>query len=221
VSEQRAAAEVAIEKQQSDQKLMIKRQHEAAAAQLRKQYAEKDKKLDEEAQRRNEKMRAVGMEAFSAVGSSGISALSKLAQGQKISGKQIIAMIGDQMVALGTKNLFEGLAMSANPLTPGLGGPLIAAALAEIAAGVGLGAASRAASAGGGASGGGREGFYNPGGKDIWRSSAIAPSARLDDSGRGGNTTNVVYLSSVITPSAQDAINIKRALDHGRRVGVA
>jgi hypothetical protein len=87
--------------------------------------------LDTATVARNKQIRETGMEAFSSVATIGIQSLSKLAQGQKISGKQVIGMIGDQLVALGTKNLLEGIAMTAASLGFPTGAPLIIAGTAR------------------------------------------------------------------------------------------
>lgn len=55
--------------------------------------------------------------------------------------------IGNQLVGIGTKALIEGAIISANPLTPGLGAPMMALGAGAIAAGIGFGAAGAGISA--------------------------------------------------------------------------
>lgn len=55
-----------------------------------------------------------------------------------------LSATGQQLVASGTRAIFEGAIISANPLTPGAGLPMIGMGAAAIAAGVGMGAAGSA-----------------------------------------------------------------------------
>lgn len=73
---------------------------------------------------------------------------------------------GLKLTLSGGKNIVKGIAISANPLTPGLGAPLIAAGGAEVAKGAGniaiasaLGFAGSVASSSGGSGGGSDSGF--------------------------------------------------------------
>lgn len=57
---------------------------------------------------------------------------------------QLMIQKGEELVVKGVTDVTEGIAISANPLTPGLGAPLIAAGGAEIAQGLLYGAAGAA-----------------------------------------------------------------------------
>lgn len=54
---------------------------------------------------------------------------------------------GQQLVGLGTKAVWEGAIISANPLTPGAGLPMVGIGLGAIAAGIGMGAGGAALAA--------------------------------------------------------------------------
>lgn len=72
-----------------------------------------------------------------------------------------LGAIGGMLVQLGTSYILQGIAASANPLTPGIGGPLIAAGAALATFGgvlQAIGGSSGGAGGGGGASGGGDSG---------------------------------------------------------------
>lgn len=66
-----------------------------------------------------------------------------------------LSSIGSQLVGIGTKAIIEGAIISANPLTPGAGAPMIALGAGAVATGIGLGAAGAAISTSLGAGGGG------------------------------------------------------------------
>lgn len=188
--------------------------------------ASEKSKIDAARKRETDQATRAGLDAAAAIGSQGIAALAALAKGEKVTAQQVVAGIGDAMVASGTRYLFEGLALSI--ISPGHGGALIGIGTGEIAAGISLGAASRVATApsGGGGSGGGAytgqvadnyaTGFMSTDGSGPARPISYADQGR---STAGGQIVNV-YQSSVISPGPQDAINIKRAMDEGRRAGV-
>lgn len=71
-----------------------------------------------------------------------------LATGQKDALQQATSEFlkseGSMIVGVGTKAIFEGAAISANPLTPGLGAGMIGVGIAAVAAGIGMGAAGAA-----------------------------------------------------------------------------
>lgn len=55
-----------------------------------------------------------------------------------------LSATGQQLVASGTRAIFEGAIISSNPLTPGAGAGMIATGVAAVAVGVGMGAAGSA-----------------------------------------------------------------------------
>lgn len=58
-----------------------------------------------------------------------------------------LSSTGNQLVGIGTKAIFEGAAISANPLTPGAGAGMIGVGIAAIGAGIGMGAGAAAITA--------------------------------------------------------------------------
>lgn len=187
-------------------------------------YKARDKefeRIDKQTERRWQSLRQVGAQAMEGVGTAGIQALNSLAKGQKITAKEIVAGIGDQMVADGTHWLFQGLAMSANPLTPGLGAPLMEIGAAEIAAGLTLGAATRSGAPGGASGGGGKRsgpGFYGDRYYDE-RPSAIEPSARLSDSATPAGDTIIINQNNLV-PDAHAGVRVTQAMREAKRQGL-
>lgn len=162
-------------------------------------------RLLEEEQDRVRELQGAGIEAFSAVGASGVRALAAIAKGQKVSGRQILSGIGDEMVGLGTKWLFEGLARTF--LGDPSGAALMGVGSAEIAAGIALGAATaKGGKSGGGSGGSGR---------------AMSPTAS-PDSGGGAAADNRpihIHFNSTFAPSAQDGERVVQAINEARRQG--
>lgn len=181
-------------------------------------YKQRDKefeKIDKKTEQRWQTVRQVGAQAFAGVGTVGIQALNELAKGHKITTKQIVSGIGDQMVADGTHFLFSG---AASALMGNPGGALVAEiGAAEILFGLALGAATRGSSPSGGKQSG--PGFYGGRWSDTGPRSAIEPSARLsDDAGAGGNTY-IVQQQSLI-PDAQAGVKAHRAMREASRQGL-
>lgn len=120
---------------------------------------------------------------------------------------------GSQLVGIGTKAVFEGLAISANPLTPGLGAPLIGVGAGAIAAGLAMGAGGAAIapkeSGGGGSAAARREPGINRG-------------SRGGSGGRTNNEATVINVTySAAGPRPEDTgREVDRALrTHYRRTG--
>jgi hypothetical protein len=147
-----------------------------------------------------------GIEAMGAIGTTGVQALSKMAQGYKITMNQIRGMIGDILVAQGAKWLFEGIGMGI--LSAGLNPQseaLIALGTAEIAAGMAIGAKS-APGVGGRGGGGGR---------------AYVPAAESrGDGGRGGTTVVNLNYSTVTSPTAQDGARAYAGIQRAQAQGL-
>jgi hypothetical protein len=121
---------------------------------IRKEQLEQDKKANE---MRKQAWRELA-EAQATMGklalSTGIESFQELAKGHKLTLASLLESTGDAIVADGTKNLWTAAGILANPFTAAAGGPLMAVALSEIAAGMAMGAAG-ARGAGAGHGGGG------------------------------------------------------------------
>jgi hypothetical protein len=135
--------------------------------------------------------------------------LSEAVKGHKIQGAMILESLGDAMVAEGVRAMFQGAGMAIMGNFAS-GGAMVALGAAEMAVGLGLGAAGSAmqpptASAGGTA---GSTGDSSP-----IRSNASSNG----DSGRG---PTVIYIDmpTVVSPSAEDGMRIRQAIDAASRV---
>lgn len=106
-------------------------------------------RLDAEAQAKGDARRAAVTAGLQNVAGASVSALQKVAKGQKQTVAAFLEGIGDQTVASGTSHILQGIALSV--INPAQGVPLIAAGGAEVAFGIGLGAAAGGGSKGGGA----------------------------------------------------------------------
>lgn len=229
LKEQGHAAVLAANKSKLDHEFDQQREFYEKQEQLKIDYEEKVVPLDKKAQQRVAMMREFGVEAYKGVAGAALTSAVAIAAGQKMSTKQVLAGIGEQLIALGIKNELEG---SANLIFGNPGGAVaMGIGAAEIVAGIAMGGGKGGAGgSGGGASGGGasQQRFWDPNASDHFgrhgkwsKGSAISPTATLArDMGGGGGTINV-YQSSVISPGPQDAINIHRALREGERHGVS
>jgi hypothetical protein len=163
-------------------------------------------KVQEEQQRA---LGRVGRETYEMLGGAGIKALQGLAKGQKITGKQVLGAIGDELVGKGTIWLFEGIArgFTSYGLDP-TATALIGTGTAAIAAGIGMGAAA----SGGGKGGGGGAGGGRP---------AATPIAASRDTGARtqGPTHVTVHYSALTRGSGEDGENVVRAIKQGMREG--
>jgi hypothetical protein len=144
----------------------------------------------------------VGRETYETFGAAGIKALQGLAKGQKITGKQVLGAIGDELVGKGTVWLFEGIArgFSSYGLDP-TATALIGTGTAAIAAGVGMGAASAGGGKGAGGGGGGRP--------------AATPIAASRETGARAPSVVHVHLETLTTPTDEDAERIARVMRRG------
>lgn len=150
--------------------------------------------------------------------------LSEVVKGHKLQAGAFFEALGDQMVAEGTRVLFQATAMEFIPGMQGPGAALYAVGLAEIAAGLAMGAAGARGSggsttlqrqsdgAGKGGSGGGGGGsaldgnFANP----MWPSGNQAP--------QGGGATNIyISMPTVTSPTAEDGARVRMALGQASR----
>ena len=126
---------------------------EKAKADAARKAAEERVKIEEEAAKRIEdiqtKTTQVGVDAASGATALLIGTVNDLVIGA-VSGQEMAAEkaaaaflsgIGNQLVGIGTKALIEGAIISANPLTPGAGAPMMGLGALAIATGIGLGAA--------------------------------------------------------------------------------
>jgi hypothetical protein len=132
---------------------------EKAKADAASKAAEDRVKIEEEAAKRIEdiqnKTAQVGVDVASGATALLIGTVNDLVIGA-VSGQEMAAEkaaaaflsgIGNQLVGIGTKALIEGAIISANPLTPGLGAPMVGLGALAIATGIGLGAAGAGISA--------------------------------------------------------------------------
>jgi hypothetical protein len=155
----------------------------------------------------------------------GIQSLNELAKGHHITGKMILAEIGDMMVGEGTRTMFQGLALSADPLTPGMGSGLIGIGLAEIASGISIGAATHGASASGGGAGGHSGPVAAGGGPTYWdghggfeRGTPVVPLP-ANNNGLPGpiNITQENHFHQVFAPTRENAEVMMRTAHEGIR----
>lgn len=211
-----AAAEAAQRKQEEADSTTIDGAEEVARHKA---------KVSAQEQANAETYQQMGTRAYQQVSVIGINALSALAKGQHVTGKMILASVGDMMVAEGTRTIFQGLAMSANPLTPGAGAGMIGVGTAEIAAGISIGAATRGSTASSGGSTG-TPVATAPNGQVYWNGSSwergnpYAPApANANYGTQPVNVYNTVQMSSVVAPNDQDGIRVQRALDEAHRSG--
>lgn len=112
-------------------------------------------------------IQGMGQDTFASIASSAIASTQMLFEGiaageehaAEKAGVALLRSVGNQLVGIGTRAVIEGAIISANPLTPGAGLPMVGLGTLAIATGIGMGAAGAAASANlapsGGASGGG------------------------------------------------------------------
>lgn len=162
-----------------------------------------------------------GIDAMESFAAGGIGALQSLAKGQKVSTALILAGIGDQMVSLGTMTVFKGLgrAIESYGVDPSAYA-LMGLGAAEIAAGVGIGAAVRGATPSASAGGGGPSKVYLTQNSDgTYRQSAIEPTANPSASAGGSQIVNV-SMPTVIAPTSQDWKRVEAARSEARRQGV-
>lgn len=185
---------VDVQKQRFTQELSLAEKHEQDL-----------KKLDDERKKSQVQVTHAALQAGEMVASAGIHALSELAKGHKISAREIMSGIGDEMVASGTRWLFEGLAQEI--INPAGGTALIGIGAAEIAAGIGFGAASADRSGAGGGGSGARTRVSEP--------TYYGGSAASNNPG-----SVIVNMPTVVSPSAADGQRVVQAVMQARRQGL-
>lgn len=185
------------------------------------------KRLDQQRKQSNAELTNMANEAWESAAAVGIQSLAAVAKGQKVTTKQILASLGDEMVASGTHWLFEGIIRSAAGLP---GGPvMVGAATAEIAAGLALDAASAGAPGVSGFSGNAsatRD--SSPGGAVYWdpttsrfvRGSPYAPVPGPAAPAGGATIYQTNNYHSTFAPRREDAEAMVRATGEGLRSGV-
>lgn len=130
---------------------------------------------------------------FAAVGAALVNGENAL----KAFAKAFIATIGQALVQQGTSFILQGIAHSANPLTPGVGGPLIAAGSAMVVAG----GAMSALSGGGASSTGGASGATSVSNSDVGTTTDLNDEDTYDlggESPQRGVNVQVSFEGSVI-----------------------
>lgn len=179
----------------------------AESAVMRDSIAEKEAMFAREAELEKMRIGIIGATAGAMTGE-----LAKVAKGQKASAGAMIESIGDFMVADGTRAMLQGAVMSANPLTPGIGGPLIAAGAIELAAGLGLGAV--------GARNGGSstQQSASGGGGAPQQARATSPYASTSGALSSGGNTVIVNMPTVVSPGPEDGRRVQQAAEQAQRV---
>ncbi len=139
-----------------------------------------------------------------------IKAFTEIAKGHKVQIGQVLEGLGDQIVAMGQGYIFKGIAESIllNPQGPAL----IGVGTAAVAFGTGLGAA----------------GAHSPGGSSAGATPGKEPNPfttgpRGESNPYGpqenkGPTVINVYLPSVLTPTAEDGLRVRQALQSANNV---
>lgn len=163
--------------------------------------------LDKEEKKYGE-LRDAGEDAFMTIGRHAANALAAIAVGQKVVLKDVIAGIGQELVAKGVMWGFEGTmrlikSYGADPS----GWEMVAQGAAATAAGFAMGAIGTYGNSSGGAG-------------PTRQVSPADPYAAPDTTGGRSATTINVNLSSVVSPNAHDAVRIQQAMDEGRRQGL-
>lgn len=202
----------AAKRAELESEFALQRAHSDAIIEDAKRRDEELARIDEEAHRRQEKMREMGVAGFEMVGSAGIRSLQGLAKGQKVTAKAVLSGVGDELVGKGTVWLFEGIArgFTSYGLDP-TATALIGTGTSAIAAGIAMGAATRG---GGGGGGGG-------GGRGGGRSNAVSPAVAPSKTTGAQNPTVVnVHMPTVVSPSAQDGARVTLAVAEAKRAGL-
>jgi hypothetical protein len=139
-----------------------------------------------------------------------IKMFSDLAKGHEVAIGAVLEGIGDQMVAEGTRVLFQAAAMAFFPPTAPFAGGLAAVGAGEIAAGIALGAGGARAAGGSNAQpgGGGLHGGKNP--FDTNYADPFGNTATYGEQSRGPTVINI-NMPTVTSPTAED----------GRRIQIA
>lgn len=118
--------------------------------------------------------------------------------------KAFIGSIGQMLVQEGTAFILKGIAYSANPMTPGIGGPMIAAGAAMTVAG----GAISALSGGGASSTGSASGVSSLSNDDLGTTTELSEEERKEP----GHTFNVTVNGFVGTTKEETAFAIAGAL---------
>jgi hypothetical protein len=160
----------------------------------------------------------IGKSTFSTALTVGQDYLDAKIQGEKNAELKSVASFlsatGQQLVASGTRAIFEGAIISANPVTPGAGLPMMAMGGLAIAAGIGMGAAGTGVAH---TAAGGTIGKELPD-KEAAKDKGASPGRGGSGSGGGPLVVNVAY--GVGGPLPEDtAREISKAVNTGRRRG--
>lgn len=139
---------VEIAKNAAEEEVEIQIHALEAASRARRQDTEDYLARSQQLRQEQQMVTSMGIQATQGLAGSAIQLAQAVAKGQEITGAAVLEMIGDQLVAMGSMWIFQGIAKSIllNPQGPallGVGG-------AAVAFGLGLGATASAASAGGG-----------------------------------------------------------------------
>jgi hypothetical protein len=119
------------------------------AARERERIAKEEAKAKAEAEKQFTQMFiSAGQQAAATALSTSQDYIEAKIKGEKDAEQKAVASFlsatGQQLVGSGTRAIFEGLIMSSNPLTPGMGAGMIATGAAAIAVGMGMGAGGAA-----------------------------------------------------------------------------
>ena len=151
-----------------------------------------------------------------------IKMFSDLAKGHKVALGAVLEGIGDQMVAEGTRVLFQAAAFAFIPGMQAAASGLAGVGAAEIAAGMTLGAAGARSEGGSNSGNGGQPAGAGPARGGTNYADPFANTARYGDSSSGPTIVNVT-MPTVLTATAADGERIVQAvrkLERQRGVGL-
>ena len=222
--------EVAIEGMQIQNELQAKlqaikdiseAQDAAAAEDARRNHiaqAEKDRIAEQNLRNMQERNKAYTDAAtnMASIGAStSIKMFSELAKGHKLAIGAVLEGIGDQMVAEGTRVLFQAAAFAFIPGLQVSASGLAGVGAAEIVAGIAMGAAGARSEGGSSYSGGAAA--SGGGAKATNYADPFGQTARYGNAAGGPTTINVNF-PTVLSPSAVDGARIQAAVRQANRV---
>lgn len=142
--------------------------------------------------------------------SSTLKMFSELTKGHEVAIGAVLEGIGDQMVAEGTRVLFQAAAMAFFPPTAPFAAGLAGVGAAEIAAGLALGAVGARGNGGSSYQGAGGGASSSPESQRINYADPFGNTARYGSTATGPMIVNVNF-PTVLSPSAVDGARIRQA----------
>ncbi len=197
------AADIEAKKKATDEE--FKAREEASARATEAEIRDNERRA-ESSKKTADVMRQASAEAFGMMGAASSKVLQSIAKGEKIKGKQILAGIGDEMIAKGTGYMFEGLfrLISSYGIDQS-GTAMIGVGAGAVAFGMGLGAATR-----------GGAGAGKGGGSSRTASPTIAPSKSTGSQYAQPLTVNVYALEPSAAVGERIYRSTRMAQDQGR-----